>query len=125
MDVSKQLQQAVAAAITAFETNAPPGLLVRQFGAANARTLISESRGAVVKLYKAYRTVAIAIKHWDGSSRSAVRIARSTLLYQGRMRELESILGARTVKSPPVHWAAVKRRKERAAYHRDRRSDST
>jgi hypothetical protein len=53
-------------------------------------------------------------------AQSAIRIARSALLYQGRMRALESALGAMNVKLPSVQKAATKRRKERAAYHRVR-----
>lgn len=122
--MNHELRQTIAAAIAPSETHAPSGLLVRHFGLANARTLMSEARGAVVKLHKAHRTVSIAVKHWDGSTQSAIRIARSTLLYQGRMRALETILGAMTIKLPSVQKATIKRRKERAAYHRVRHGEN-
>ena len=124
--ISSALRQAIALAATteAEEGGASEHLLVSQFGSINARLLVRDHRGAVTKLRKAHSTLARAIKLWDESPGSAVRLARAALSYHERMCDL-SLLCSSPIAKPSIQRATKERRRERAAYHRDRRSAAT
>jgi hypothetical protein len=119
--MTEDLQQAIAMATSALESKGESDLLVRQFGKINARLLLRDSRGAVSKLHKAHRAVAMAINQWDGSPKSAIRIARSALSYHERMCDLSLLCHAPAIQ-PSIQRAKIERRRERAAFHRGRRS---
>ena len=120
MDITEDIQAIVMAASAVVVPDGESDLLERQFGKINARLLVRDSRAAVSKLHKAHRAVTMAIKQWDGSPKTAVRLARSALSYHERMCDLSLL--CRTTAQPSIQRAEIERRRERAAFHRGRRS---
>ena len=101
--------------------SASADLLVRPFGSVNAKLLVHDHRGVVNKLRRAHGALATAIKLWDESPKSALRLAQAALSYHDRMCELSFLCSAPTLQ-PSIKRATIERRRERAAYHRDRGS---
>jgi hypothetical protein len=112
---------ALAASLEAGEGGAPDQLLASQFGSVNARVLVRDHRGAVNKLRTAQSALLRAINLWDETPRSALRLARTALSYHERMCDL-SLLCSSPIVRPSIQRATKERRRERAAYHRDRRN---
>ena len=119
MDAFGRARAAIALAAETTGEHPASGLLARQFGAKNVRILLRDCRGEVNRLHTTFQSLSTAIDEWDGSARSAVRIARVSLTYAESVRALDAWLQAsRAQLRDTASEARNKRRRQRVAFHK-------
>jgi len=121
MDAFGRARAAIAIAAETTGEHPASGLLAKQFGVVNARILLRDCRDDVNRLHTAFHSVSVAIGEWDGSTRSAARIARASLTYTECMRALETRLDAAEShpRDAPTE-ARNRRRRQRLEFHKAR-----